>query len=85
VVTSANITPDKETGIGNWDRSLFLRKFRQYADSSYQPKQVGPDDFNTPMPWITFSKMREKDLAAIYAYLQTVKPIHNVVKTFAKN
>jgi len=84
VVTSANITPDKETGIGKWDRSLFIRKFKQYADSSYQLKKVGPDDFNTPMPWITFSKMREKDLAAIYAYLQTVKPIHNVVKTFAK-
>ncbi len=84
VVTSANITPDKETGIGNMDRTLFIRKFRQYADSSYQPKRVGPDNFNTPMPWIAYSKMQEKDLAAIYAYLQTLKPIHNVVKTFAR-
>jgi mono/diheme cytochrome c family protein len=84
VVTSANITPDKETGIGNWERSLFVQKFKQYADSSYQPRQVGPDDFNTAMPWIAYSKMREKDLAAIYAYLQTIKPIHNVVKKFAK-
>ena len=84
VVTSANITSDKETGIGNWDRSMFIRKFKLYADSSYHPKPVGPDDFNTPMPWITFSKMREKDLAAIYAYLQMVKPIHNAVRTFAQ-
>ncbi|HEX9513906.1 MAG TPA: c-type cytochrome [Puia sp.] len=84
VVTSANITPDKETGIGNWDRSLFIRKFRQYADSSYQPRQVGANDFNTPMPWLAYSKMREKDLAAIYAYLQTVKPLHNAVRTFTR-
>ena len=84
VVTSPNITPDKETGIGNWSRSLFIRKFRQYADSSYQPKKINPDEFNTPMPWLAYAKMREKDLAAIYAYLQTVKPIHNVVKTFRR-
>jgi mono/diheme cytochrome c family protein len=84
VVTSANITPDKETGIGNWDRSLFIRKFRQYADSSYQPKPTGPNDFNTTMPWLAYSKMREKDLAAIYVYLQTVKPLHNAVTTFTR-
>jgi mono/diheme cytochrome c family protein len=70
---SANITPDKETGIGNWNQKLFVRKFKQYADSGYQPKPV------TPMPWISYGGMEQKDLAAIYAYLQTVKPIHNVV------
>jgi mono/diheme cytochrome c family protein len=84
VATSANITPDKETGIGSWDRSLFIHKFRQYADSSYHPKQIGADDFNTPMPWLAYSRMQEKDLAAIYAYLQTVKPLHNPIKTFSR-
>jgi mono/diheme cytochrome c family protein len=84
VATSANITPDKQTGMGNWDRSVFIRKFRQYSDSSYQLKKVNPDDFNTPMPWLAYSRMREKDLAAIYAYLKTVKPIHNEVKIFTR-
>jgi cytochrome c553 len=78
-VSSANITPDKETGIGSWSRELFIGKFKQYADSGYTPKSLAAGDFNTPMPWLTYAHMREKDLAAIYAYLRSLKPIHNVV------
>jgi mono/diheme cytochrome c family protein len=78
-VRSANITPDKETGIGNWTRELFMRKFKRYADSGYVPRPVGPGEKNTPMPWLQFAGMRDKDLAAIYAYLRTVKPIRQVV------
>ncbi len=79
-VYSMNITPDKETGIGNWSREVFIRKFKQYADSSYKPKTVTTGDFNTPMPWLAYAGMREKDLAAIYAYLHELKPIHNAVQ-----
>src|SRR5258708_2951520 len=79
-VYSANITPDAETGIGNWSRELFIRKFKQYTDSTYKPKPVAAGEFNTPMPWLAYAGMREKDLAAIYAYLHGVKPIHNAVK-----
>jgi mono/diheme cytochrome c family protein len=82
-IYSANITPDAETGIGNWNRELFIRKFKQYTDSSYRPRTVGKGEFNTPMPWLAYAGMREKDLAAIYAYLKTVKPIHNVVTRIA--
>jgi hypothetical protein len=81
-VFSANITSDKETGIGNWSRELFIRKFKQYRDSSYRPRAVDTVDVNTPMPWTSYAGMEEKDLSAIFAYLQTVRPIHNVVKTF---
>ncbi len=79
-VQSANITPDKETGIGNWTRELFIRKFKHYTDSGYVSRPVGPGEKNTPMPWLQFAGMREKDLAAIYTYLRTVKPIRQVVK-----
>jgi hypothetical protein len=79
-IYSMNITSDAETGIGNWSRELFIRKFKQYADSSYKPKVVAAGEFNTPMPWLAYAGMREKDLAAIYAYLRQVKPIHNVVE-----
>jgi mono/diheme cytochrome c family protein len=79
-VQSANITPDKETGIGNWTRELFMRKFKQYADSGYVSRPVGPGQKNTPMPWLSYAGMREKDLAAIFAYLRTVRPIRQVVK-----
>jgi cytochrome c553 len=79
-IFSANITPDKETGIGNWSRELFIRKFKQYADSGYRPVAVGAGDRNTPMPWTAYAGMDERDLSAIYAFLQTVKPIHDAVK-----
>lgn len=76
---SPNITPDKTSGIGTWTRELFIRKFKQYADSSYTPQKVREGAINTPMPWLAFSGMREQDLAAIFAYLQSLKPIHHSV------
>jgi mono/diheme cytochrome c family protein len=84
VVTAPNITFDKATGIGNWDRNLFIRKFSQYADSGYKPRQLEPADFNTPMPWLMYSGMKNSDLAAIYAYLATVTPIQNNEKVFRR-
>lgn len=79
---SANITSDKETGIGSWSEEIFVRRFKMYQDSSYRIPTVTPGEFNTPMPWFTYSTLSEKDLAAIYAYLQTVKPIKNKKKAF---
>jgi len=77
---SSNITPDKETGIGNWTRELFIRAFRQYADSGYVLKTLAAGDRGTPMPWLAYAGMREQDLSAMYAYLQSLKPIHDDVK-----
>jgi len=82
MVRSSNITPDKETGIGSWTETGFVKRFRTYADSSYQPAAVQKGNFNTVMPWMMYGKMNEQDLSAIYAYLKTVKPIKNEVKRF---
>lgn len=84
VVTAPNITFDKATGIGNWDRNLFIRKLKQYSDSGYVSRPVGASDFNTPMPWMMYAGMTESDLSAIYAYLGTVTPLHNEVKVFRR-
>lgn len=81
-VTAANITPDKETGIGNFTREAFIGRFKAYADSSYKAHPVGKNEFNTIMPWMMYAGMSEKDLGAIYAYLKTVKPIKNSVEKF---
>jgi cytochrome c553 len=81
---SANITADKETGIGNWSKEAFLQRFKQYTDTSYHLQQLGKDDFNTPMPWLMYSGMTTKDLSAIYDYLRTVKPIKNKVDHFTR-
>ena len=84
VATSANITPDPETGIGGWDRQQFIQRFKAFADSGALHHVVGPGDYNTPMPWLVYAGMRENDLAAMYAYLKTLKPIHNPVQKFSK-
>ena len=82
--TSANITPDTETGIGNWTEAAFLKRFKYYADSSYQNPKVEKGTANTVMPWTMYATMEEADLKAIYAYLKTMKPIKNVVVKFEK-
>ncbi|CAG5074559.1 Fructose dehydrogenase cytochrome subunit [Dyadobacter sp. CECT 9623] len=79
---SPNITSDKATGIGSWTEEGFVKRFKTYADSSYKPHRVGPKEFNTVMPWNMYAGMKESDLKAIYAYLQTVRPLTNVVTKF---
>jgi len=82
VVRSANITPDKETGIGNWTEETFVNRFKVYSDSSYVIPDVG-DGFNTVMPWNQYAKMDNYDLEAIFAYLQTLEPKKNTVIKFS--
>jgi mono/diheme cytochrome c family protein len=81
-VVSANITPDTETGIGKWSEEYFLKKFYDYKEyaAGGAPKISGPEAF-TLMPWLKLSQLLPEDLGAIYAYLRTVKPVHNAVET----
>lgn len=81
---SANITGDRETGIGAWTKELFLSRFMMYADSDYIPQNVKTGDFQTIMPWMMYGSMKKSDLEAIYAYLKTIKPISNQVVKFEK-
>ena len=37
LLISPNITPDKETGMGNLPKEAFNARFKAYADSSYKP------------------------------------------------
>lgn len=81
IVRSANITPDMETGIGNWSQDAFINRFKSYGDSSYVAPTVGANDFNSIMPWTMYGKMKREDLAAIYTYLRALKPVaHTVIK-----
>jgi mono/diheme cytochrome c family protein len=84
-VRTANITPDKETGIGSWTKEQFVNRFKQYTDSTSKPAAVKPGEFQTIMPWYKYGGMKVTDLEAIYAYLKTVKPVKNQVVKFAIN
>lgn len=66
-VVTPNLTPDKETGkIFGWSESKFIERMRQ--------GRIVP---LSEMPWDQFQQMSNADLKAIYAYLQTLKPIKN--------
>ena len=83
IARSANLTPDA-TGTGGWAEAQFIEKFKVYADGAPHVP-VKPGDFNTPMPWQAYSGMTRDDLGAIFAYLQSVKPIaHQVEKVGRK-
>jgi len=82
VVRTANITPDPQTGIGNWTKEDFVARFKAFTSPESTP-DVQPEDFNTPMPWTMYAGMTEKDLGAIYEYLRTVPPVHNAVERFS--
>jgi len=79
IITSTNITFDKETGIGNWSKESFVARFKMYAGKDYKPVGVGKNDVNTPMPWTMYAGMKDSDLEAIYAYLKSIEPIKNEV------
>ncbi|MBI3219060.1 MAG: c-type cytochrome [Bacteroidetes bacterium] len=82
MVTSSNITPDLETGIGNWSEEAFVQRFKAYADSSYVTPPVAKGEFQTIMPWTMYAQMKKEDLVAIYNYLKSVKPIQQKVVKF---
>lgn len=84
-VTSSNITPDPETGIGTWDEQAFLARFKAYSEDHYQAQPVKPGEFNSIMPWTMYAGMEEQDLKAIFAYLKTLKPIKNEVVRFTSS
>lgn len=80
-----NITNDVETGLGSWSEEQFVKMFRARSDSAALQQKVGPNDYNTIMPWTMYGKMTDEDLKAIYAYLRTIKGVKNeVVKFTAK-
>ena len=71
---AANITSD-ETGIGNWSEGQFIKAIRE---GKYKGLDGGRS-LLPPMPWPSFAKATDEDLRAIFTYLKSTKPIHNVV------
>ncbi|OKL39839.1 c-type cytochrome [Pontibacter flavimaris] len=79
VLRSANITPDRETGIGSWSEENFLQRFKAFQDTTQQLK---PGQMQTLMPWKMYAGMKEEDLRAIYKYLRAQAPAKNQVVRF---
>ena len=81
-VRSANITPDADTGIGSWTEQQFIDKFKAFENTP--PKDLGEAERrqNTVMPITAYAGMTREDLAAIYAFLRTQKPVVNRINKF---
>jgi hypothetical protein len=83
-VRAMNITPDKETGLGEWTRDVFIDRFKMYDDSSMFSITVDKNEFNSYMPWLQYAGMKEDDLGAIFEYLQTIPAINNSVERWTE-
>jgi len=82
VVRAANISPDPETGIGNWTLEQFIARFRQYQGDSGRSISLGADGHNTLMPWTMYADMTDGDLGAIYAFLMGSEARRNAVVVY---
>jgi mono/diheme cytochrome c family protein len=69
-IHSANLTFDAETGIGRWSEQDFARALRQ----GFRPDATPLRAPMAPMP-----QLDDDEVAAMYAYLQTVPRIRNRV------
>lgn len=73
----ANLTPDPETGIGTrYTEASFLKTLRT-------GKKPEGEDSLPPMPWALYRAMSDDDIKALYAYLRTLPPIKNNVRSAA--
>ncbi len=64
-----NITPDKETGIGNWSETDFVRALKNGRDPHGR-------NYFPVFPYIYFSKMTDDDAKALYAYMMHIPPVN---------
>jgi mono/diheme cytochrome c family protein len=70
---TANLTPDKETGLGGWTSRNFIETIRT-ARHQGRGRALLP-----PMPVEAYVNFSDDDLEAIFAYLQSIPPVKNRV------
>ena len=69
-LVSPNITPDKETGAGNWTDDTLARAIREGI--GHDGRALFP-----MMPYRHYREMSDEDLASIIVYLRSVPPVKN--------
>ena len=74
ITFAANLTSD-QSGVGSWTSDNFKRALKE-------GKYMGLANSRTllpPMPWTNFIHIHDEDVDAIFAYLQSTRPVKNVV------
>ena len=71
MITTLNITPDEETGIGKWTEDDFVKAVR----TGVVPNGPGLRD-----PMNPYIQLTDEEAKAIYAYLKTVPKLNHKVE-----
>lgn len=71
-----NITPDRDTGIGNWTDDMLARAIREGV--GHDGHLLDP----SVMPYEFHRFMSDEDLASIIVYLRSIPPIRNTLPAF---
>lgn len=71
-LVTPNITPDKDTGVGNYTE----KDFRAAMKTGIAP---GGKRLYPAMPFPYYARMSDGDIAALWSYLKTVKPVSKSV------
>jgi mono/diheme cytochrome c family protein len=72
IIYGSNITPDAQTGIGNWTEGDFERALRQGI------RKDGAHLYPA-MPYMDYTKMSAADMDALWKYIHGLRPIRNEV------
>ncbi len=72
-VYATNITPDPDTGIGQWSEAAFQRAMRDGIDRA--GRHLYP-----VLPYPHFTRASDDDIAALYAFLMTRAPVHQTTR-----
>jgi len=72
---TANLTPDRATGLGAWTEEMFVNSIRRGRHLG----AAGGREILPPMPWMSYAALTDQDLKAIYAYLRTIPAVANRV------
>jgi cytochrome c553 len=71
---AANLTPDRNTGLGIWTEDMFVRAVRTGRHMGGNGRPILP-----PMPWPNLAQQTDDDLKAIFAYLRQIPAVKNKV------
>ena len=71
-LVAPNITPDRETGIGNWTNDEFI-------SAIHDGRGRGGTRLYPAMPYPAYTKMTRDDVLDLRAYLATITPVNNDV------
>lgn len=69
-LVAPNITPDKETGAGNWTDDMFARAIREGI--SHEGRVLHPQ-----MWYGSFRSLSDEDLASVVVYLRSIPAVRN--------